>query len=213
MFKRTDYIIISITCCVLGVALMSQFYSSKSSKNLLQPEGNDVLAVEIEKIAKTNSAMKISITDLTKKYNDYLTNSNSANNYARYTEEIHTYDAVNGTSEISGQGVEISIAGSLTTAQLVDLINAIKNIGTDLISMNGKRITLTTHVDSATFSSPYKVYALGNASLLESALVRKGGIIEQIKNKNISINIEKRDVISLPSSDIRIFDKAKILDK
>lgn len=213
MFKRTDYIIISMTCFVLGIALMSQFYSSKSSKNLLQPENNDVLAVEIEKIAKTNSAMKINIAELTKKYNDILVSSNPENSYARYQEDMNKYDQDNGATPVSGQGAEININGTLSTAQLVDLTNALKNIGAEHISINEKRITLTTYIDSAIFSTPYKVNALGNSNLLESALTRKGGIIEQIQSKNINAKVNKRNMITIPSGEIQVFRNANILDK
>lgn len=213
MFKRADYIIISITCCVLGIALMSQFYSSKSSKNLLQPENNDVLAVEIEKLAKSNSAMKVKITELTGDYNDYVINATSQNNYTKYLAETNNYDEINGVSELSGQGVEINIDGNLSTAQLVDLINAIKNIGTEVISINGVRIILYTYINSDTFASPYKISALGNSNLLESALTRKGGIIEQIKDKNIDITISKKDMLIVPSGELRIFNKATILER
>lgn len=197
--NKIDIALITIVLFILGIIVMSQFFSTKSVKKILQPESSDVMALEIEKTAKTNANLKHQIDESTKDLNGYITaSSDRSKAYDQYLKEIHFLDEVNGQIDEKGEGVIISIDQKLSTAQLVDLINALKNIGALVIEINGKRISINYFVDSNLINSPYTIKAIGNSTVLESALKRKGGIVEQIENKSTSINIAKNDSILIP---------------
>ena len=95
--------------------------------------------------------------------------------------------------------------------QIVDLVNALRNIGTYLISINNQRITANFFIPNNYFSSPYEIKALGNKTVLESALTRKGGIIEQIAGDDKSkFEITTTDNLIIPQGELIEFRFAKI---
>lgn len=214
MLKKSDYIIISIICIFLGIAIVSQFYSSKNFRTLYSTENNDVMALEIEKIAKTNDDLKTQVVKLTKDYDSYQSaSSDKSLLFSKFKTESEELDRVNGVTVESGQGVVIDVKGNLETAQIVDIINAIKNIGSYEISINGTRITISTSLNGSQIKSPYQIVVLGNSSVLISALNRKGGIVEQIQNKDIVIIVTGSDQLSIPKGSEMVFKYSRITNQ
>lgn len=213
MFKRNDYIIIALICFILGFAAISQYFAGKKVKSLTQPETNEVMAVEIEKVAKNNASLKLQVADLTKDYNDYNNSSRDKIESEKKTQnEIDRLNATIGSKALSGQGVKISINEVLSTANLVDLMDALKNIGAEAISVNDQRININTFISGSNYTYPMTVLALGNSNVLESALNRKGGIVEQITSKNVRIGVEKEDSLVISEGNPIGFNYAKIVN-
>ncbi len=213
MFKRNDYIIISIICFFLGIFLISQYYSGKELARVSQPENNEVLALEVSKLTKNNADLRREVQDLTADLENYQNSSESRKKaYEQYLADTDRYDIINGAKASSGQGIEISILGSLSTPQLVDLINASKNIGAEIIEINGERIILNTDLSKFSGQDQYKIIVLGNSKLLKSAMERKGGIVEQIATKDIKISITESDNLSVGKVILPNFSYSRIVE-
>ncbi|MFA7243775.1 MAG: DUF881 domain-containing protein [Patescibacteria group bacterium] len=213
MFKRSDYIIISAICFLLGFGIITQYFASKKVNVLTQPETNAVMALEIEQVAKNNASLKSQINELTNNYNNYLkTSDDKSETKKKLLGESKLLEEIVGISPSVGQGVMIAITGELTTANFVDLIDALKNIGATAISINGHRIGTNTFISASNYSSPVTILALGNSSVLESALNRKGGIVEQISGKNVKISVDKKDNITIPAGGQIEFKHGKVIN-
>lgn len=207
-FRKNDYIILIIAAIFLGIFIAIQHASNKSNLN---NSSNDVLAVEIEKIARTNSELKIQVADLTKNNQAYLESLNNQANLDNQVEsELQKLYIINGIDQISGQGVIMNINGKVNGAQIIDLVNSIKNIGADAISINGIRLNLYQPFDQNTFLSPYNISIIGNSSLLESALNRKGGVAELLRQRNMTVSILKSQSLTLPAARTMVMQYAKI---
>jgi len=213
MLRKNDYIIIALIAFFVGVISISQYYSVKKTTRVSQPENNDVMALEIEKIAKTNAGLKIQINNLSKEYDDYTSLANNKNElFSKFQAESKMLDEINGVLPMSGQGITITISGNLNTAQLVDTINALRNIGAEIISINGNRLVPFEGIKAENFSSPYQISALGNSAVLESALTRKGGIVEQISGHGIEIKVEKVEKLQIPAGNYHLFKFANVVE-
>ena len=213
MLKRSDYIALGIVCFVLGFIAISQYYASKNVNKLLQPENNEVMALEIEKVAKSNALLNNEVARLTQDLDDYKNSAgNLENSKQKMAEEMLDLSGQNGEIGLTGQGVVVQVSGNISTANLVDLINALKNIGAYAISVNGTRIMINSYISASSFSAPISISALGNSSVLESALKRKGGIIEQISNKNVNITVEKKNPVEILAGIVINFNYAKIVN-
>lgn len=213
MLKKNDYIIISIICFFLGIFLITQYYSGKEYDKVIQPENNAVLALEVAKLSKTNADLRTEVKDLTSSLEKYQSTSESSKSAkAAYQIDFDRLDIINGAKPKTGQGVDITVDGKLNTAALVDLTNAIKNIGGEIISINGTRLVLNTNLSQFSNVSHNNFYVLGNSSLLKSALLRKGGIVEQITDQNIKFDISEKDSITIPAGQPIIFHYAKIVN-
>ena len=212
IFKKKDYVIISIICLFLGVFLVSQFYSSTEYKKVVQPENSETLALEVAKLTKTNSDLRQEVKSLTSTLDSYKDTSESGKKlYEKYLSDKELYDVIIGNAPKTGQGVSILVTGSLGTTQIVDLINAIKNIGSGMISINGKRLVINTDLSQFSNKSDYKIDVLGNSKLLDSAIKRKGGILEQISTKDLKIDVVSSEEIHMPIGEPFQFIYAKIV--
>lgn len=213
MFKKSDYIIISIICFFLGVFIISQYYAGKEYNKLTQPENNEVLAVEVAKLTKANANLRREAQDLTINLDSYKNTSESSKKiYDQYLSDSKRLDTINGVSKVSGQGVVINVDGKLSTPEIVDIVNAIRNIGGEIIEINGQRLAINTSLDQYSGKENYQIEVLGNSSILKSSMERKGGIIDQIQNKDLNFSIIESSNIEIPTSSEIKFKYAKIID-
>lgn len=213
MFKKNDNIIIAIICFFLGIFLVSQYYSGLEVKKVTQPENNEVLAIEVAKLTRSNAELRREIKDLTVNLDSYRNSSESSQKvYNQYLADIEKFSIINGEKSTVGQGVIINITGNLVTPQIVDLVNAIKNIGAGAIEINGKRIILNTELGQFSNKSSYEIKVLGNSKLLKSSMERKGGIIEQVSTKETTFAVtESTNVVIGATTPIK-FNFARIVD-
>lgn len=199
MGKR-EIIILALVSVLLGFLIVKQFYLTQSTEKLKKEEENALIAVEFSRLLKANADLRTEIDELTtslEKYQKSLSERKSASEEIR--KNIEKYKIIAGESKVIGEGVEIEILGDLTKEQLIDLINALKNIGIEAISINGKRLIISSFIKSTSdglyfedkkLEKPYRIQAIGNSSLLKESLERKGGIIQQIKEMDPAIEIK-----------------------
>ena len=207
--RRKDITILTVVALFLGIFIAIQYSLIKPSRG--NTESSETMAVEIEHLAKKNADLKNQVNSLTKKNQAY---NDSLNDQAALDEQISMESqelvVINAESTISGQGVEIGISGKLVEAQIVDLINAIKNIGADAIAFNGVRVNLYSSFNHLDLAPPYTIAIVGNSTMLESALNRKGGIIELLREKEIEVSLTKRDNLSFAAAEQNQFKYARI---
>ncbi|MCI8352111.1 MAG: DUF881 domain-containing protein [Clostridia bacterium] len=126
--------------------------------------------------------------------------------------ELNTYL---GLTDVTGSGVIITVKDNMnskfvTSSDLVHdgdlraIINEIKNIGADAISINGQRIVPSTVISCAgaivqingeSIGAPFVIEAIGNEGL-ESNLLRPGSFIDKYGDQ-ISITVKKSDNITI----------------
>lgn len=211
MFKKTDYIILSIICFFLGIFIVSQFYAGKEYQKVIQPESNSVLALEVTKLTKANAELRREVSDLTHDLESYKNSSESRQkSYDQYISDVSRFDIINGGKQ-EGQGIIVNINGSLSTPQLVDLVNAIKNIGAEVMAINDQRVVINTNLSLFSNQNKYQIKIIGNSNLLKTAMERKGGIVEQISDKNISFSIMESSKVEIPAGNPIEFNYAKIV--
>lgn len=187
-------IIFSVICAVLGFLAIRQFYLQEQVKKFTQPETGNSLALEVAEFIKTNDKLRKQVgklTDQKSKMDQSTANSIVSNETLQ--ENLQNYKIILGLADVEGPGIEITFNDKIDSTQLVDLINAIKNIGADAIAVNNRRFGPRSFVETAVLYPPTSVQIIGNAELLKDSLVRSGGIIEQIGVGYV----EKKDKIYL----------------
>ncbi len=126
--------------------------------------------------------------------------------------ELNTYL---GLTDVTGSGVVITVKDNtnskfVTSNDLVHdgdlraIVNEIKNIGADAISINGQRIVPGTVISCAgavvqingePIGAPFIIEAIGS-NALHNNLLRPGSFIEQY-GEQISIDVKKSDNITI----------------
>lgn len=173
--------ILIIICLVLGFILSRQFFLHKQLKSETTPERESELAVEVSRLIKGNKDLVLERDKLQAQYTLILKNSeDKKSNKTTLQNSIEQYKLILGKVPVEGPGVTIQYDDTLDVAQLTDLVNALRNIGAEAISINGKRITPNTGWDMKTFWAPYKIQAIGDRNVLEESLKRPGGVMENV---------------------------------
>lgn len=196
MLKKRDYYIIGITCLALGYILVRQFYLQQIVIKVTQPETGSSMALEVTELIKTNDKLRKEIDNLNgqlSKLGKSTVDLQAANE--ALNENLEHYKIVLGLTKVKGSGVEITFPQKIESTQLIDLINAIKNIGVEAIAINNNRFGPYTSIESGVFYPPTVISVIGDQELLNDSLIRPGGIIEQIGNGEI----EKKDNLKLKS--------------
>src|SRR3990167_1014652 len=187
MFQRKDYILLGFICLTLGFFIIQQFYLHKKITKTIQPENENNLALEVSELIKTNTLLQAEIEELNSQHEKLSRSAADAKSANETIEEnLKKYKIILGLGEISGEGVEIVFENKVNSTQLIDLINAIKNIGVEAMQVNNERITHSTSICGGLFNPPTIVKAIGNKNILYESLVRPGGILEQIGAGNVS---------------------------
>ena len=212
--KKNDYLILSVICFFLGIFIVSQYYTAKTYKKVTQPENNEVIALEVAKLTKSNSDLRHEAQLLTGDLEAYQNSSESRKKaYEQYNQDMSRLETINGKKTELGQGVIIKIEGSLETPQVVDLVNAIKNIGSEVIQINSKRVSLNTNLQDFSRQAELEIRVLGNSEILKSALERKGGILEQLTSQNLKYSLFSSSNIEISPGNQINFIYSKILDE
>jgi len=173
---------------ILGYAIVSQLKIESKINEIIDPKRSSVIALEVSELIKTNQQLLAEQKDLQEQKNKLASTDNDSEE--SIAKDIEKLKIISGLTEVVGPGVQIESSEFLQTVQLIDLINALRNIGADAISIDDQRVVMNTFLDEENFPKPV-IKVIGDSDVLENALTRKGGIIEQIGgNAKVTAQIE-----------------------
>lgn len=175
----------------LGFIITQQFYLHQRVSQVSKPEETNTLGLEVANLIETNNKLAkeaANLKDEKDKLNRGLLDRQTANQTV--AENTLKYKMIAGAIDVYGPGVTLYFSSRLEQTQLIDLLNALRNIGAEAISINGERITPNFGFSATTFSSPYTILVIGEPGLLENALTRRGGILDLI---TVQAQVQKQD--------------------
>lgn len=194
--SKKGLITIIIIAVILGVFVARQFLLSERIKKEVNNETNQALAYEVSELFESNEKLKEEVqklkNELDKLQKTYI-DSKQVNE--TLDEKLAHYQIILGLQEVRGPGVRIKFDKKIASVQIIDLVNALKNIGVESISINEKRLIPTSSITKGIFSPPVIIEAIGDKELLYNSLTRSGGIIDQIGYGQVTVV----DDIILPS--------------
>lgn len=213
MFKKSDYLILSLICFFFGIFAMSQYRAGKVYLKAITPENNATIALEVAKLTRSNADLRLQVKKLTEYLDTYKNSSESTKTlYDNFTKEQEELGVINGALPRNGQGVTVTVEGKMSSPQIIDLINAIKNIGSDKVAINNERVMINSDLSQFSGKDHYDILILGNGKLLKSAMERRGGIVEQISTKDLKISVIESDNLTIPSGNLMNFKYAKLVN-
>ena len=209
MKSRSAQLSLTILCFVLGLLLVAQFRTQRmTSRALLSASTADQLAM-ISNLVENNARLREEMESLEEQLGEYQQTTGRAV-LGALVEELNRVRIINGLVEVSGSGVEISIDGPIGVLDVQDLINELRNAGAEAWTINGERLTLYSIVTSTEdgamtvngtpLSRPYILQAIGQPETMETALLRKGGLIATLERKyeGLAVSLIRREKMVLP---------------
>lgn len=191
--RSTDkFIALILVGLVVGWLGAKQFFILPQVKKITQGEEAQVLAVETGELYRANQQLRAEIVQLEAQKSKLATTSPTESEEALQS-AIGQLSIIAGQKAVTGPGVMINFNQPLQTTDLVDLVNALRNIGAEAIALNDHRVTGTTGLrDEAKVS----IVVIGDQELLAEALSRKGGVLEQM---NVIYSLEKKPSVEIPA--------------
>lgn len=196
MLKKRDIIIFSLIAVVVGFFVMRQYYAGVEARKLVQPENNQVLALEVAHLTKSTAELRSEITALEDQRTQYQKSLvDRSSGIDSIDKDLKRYQEINGFLPINGRGLILKINKELSQPQVVDLANTIRNVGVNGYAINNQRVGLNYHFISVASGTEFKI--IGNPTLVRSALTRKGGYLDQLFSGANEYSISESDNISL----------------
>jgi uncharacterized protein YlxW (UPF0749 family) len=209
MKSRSAQLSLTILCFALGLLLMAQFRTQRmTSRALLSASSAEQLAI-ISSLVENNARLREEMETLEEQLSEYQQATGRAV-LGTLVEELNKVRIINGLVEVSGSGVEVSIDGPIGVLDVQDLINELHNAGAEALTINGERLTLYSVVASTEdgamtvngtqLSRPYVLQAIGQPETMETALLRKGGLIATLERnyEGLAVSVIRRERMVLP---------------
>lgn len=209
MRSHSTQLSLTILCFILGLLLMAQFRTQRmTSRALLTTSSAEQLAI-ISSLVENNARLREEMEALEEQLSEYQQATGRAV-LGPLVEELNKVKIINGLVEVSGSGVEVSIDGPIGVLDVQDLINELRNVGAEALTINGERLTLYSVVASAEdgvitvnatqLSRPYILQAVGQPEIMETALLRKGGLIATLERnyEGLAVSLIRREKMVLP---------------
>ncbi|MGB7447899.1 MAG: DUF881 domain-containing protein [Ornithinimicrobium sp.] len=121
---------------------------------------------------------------------------------------LDSYQILAGTVPVAGPGVEIVLRdpdGELTTTAMIDLIQELRDGGSEAVQIGDVRVVASTWVemrrdtlvvDGTSVEAPYVVEAIGDPHTLSGALAIPGGFIDNARRNGGSVEVtEQQDMV------------------
>lgn len=221
MKNKKAYIAIGIICVVLAMAITVQFRTMKGegsavSLSFVDSELKDNLLQWKEKAEKAEEELESSTLQLEKIRQASTTNDNSAK---EKEEELSLYNMLLGLTDVTGEGITLTVKDSTTETTSIDLnnlivhdtdlrslVNELANAGAEAVSINDERIVNSTSITCAgnviqingnKVGSPFVIKAIGNQESLYGAITRSGGFTYMLKARSINVEVKKSTNIQI----------------
>lgn len=214
MKKFFKPVIFGVLCLILSIVVTIQLRvtSTSGSKSSMQRR-TDKLKDQIFSLNDQNSKMQLELQQSTEKL-DKARNRASQNdeNNLEKSNLISRYNTFLGNTDVYGSGVIVTYNPKkgddvFDTAQILrSIVNELKNVGVEAISINRHRVVPTTAIESvknkievngSQINSPYIIIAIGDSSMIENSIGRPGGIVDVINASGSSIKVEQMEKIEI----------------
>lgn len=220
--KKVISIVLGVMCCALTLGICVQVRTVKNSNSTVSQnyEENNLRAEVLKYKEKYDNKYK-ELEEAEKELEEERQNSTQNNSDLEQKEnEIKQGNKIIGTAEVTGPGVIVTLSDSkkdastvlnasdlvVHDADVLSVINELKNAGAEAISINDQRIVPTSsivcggniiEINGEKVGAPFIIKAIGLPEQL-AALSRPGGYLEILKNASIEVSLKKSNNITIP---------------
>lgn len=225
MNKKRISIILCIMCFALTIAIIVQYKTIKNANKIVGSTVNDELKTEVlrwkEKYEESYENLDKLEEILEEKRKIAISNDSSS---VKLQEELKNLNALIGTTDVTGDGLVITIADNTSVtnqtisiydnisnylihdSDLIRLVNELKNAGAEAISINDERIINSTSItcdgnvvliNGNKLSSPFIVRAIGSQATMLGAIQRTGGLLEEFYDFGLVASVEQQSNITI----------------
>ena len=215
--KITMIITAGLACFILVLVMTMQFkiineVDVTSIENMRKTELSTELANWKTRYDEVNEQYE----ETKQKIEEYKNNKESSEETNNLMDtELEQINMSLGKTDVEGEGILITInetnnqeVESITSDDLLLIVNALKLAGAEAISINDQRIINMSdivYIDAAgvirvngeRILAPYSIKAIGDSEYLESSLIGNGGVVDEMRKKEQDVSIERENNITI----------------
>lgn len=222
MDKKVISIVLGLMCFALTLGICIQVRTVQNSNSTVSQnyEENNLRA----EVLKYKERYENKYKELEKVEEELeKERENSTQNNEELTEKEERIKEANkmiGLTEVTGPGVIVTLSDSkkdtnsvlnpstllVHDADVLSVINELKNAGAEAISINEQRLVPTSSIscggniidiNGEKVGAPFEIKAIGLPEQL-AALSRQGGYLEILKNASVGVDFKKSNNITIP---------------
>lgn len=222
MNKKIISIVLGFMCFALSLGICIQIRSVKNSNSIVSQnyEENNLRAEVLkykEKYENKHRELEKKEEELEKARENSIQNNEQL---SQKEEQIKQSNKLIGLAEVTGPGVIVTLSDSkkdsssvlnpsallVHDADVLSVINELKNAGAEAIAINDQRLVTTSsiscggniiEINGEKVGAPFEIKAIGLPEQL-SALSRQGGYLEILKNASVGVELKKYNNITIP---------------
>lgn len=124
-----------------------------------------------------------------------------------------------GLTDVTGQGIAITVSGPIGGDGIEELLNELRNAGAEAIAVDGVRVVAGTvvagapgalSVENEALGDAFEIRAIGSPQILTGTLTRTGGVIAQVGTTypDARLTVSPVESMTLPATerDLRLTD-------
>ncbi|MCI8548714.1 MAG: DUF881 domain-containing protein [Bacilli bacterium] len=221
--KNVISIVLGMMCFALTLGICIQIKTVTGSNSIIGENkgGNDELRAEVLRY-KERYDNKYKDLEKAEKELEKERQSSTQNNaeLEQKEEEIKKGNKMIGITEVTGPGVIVTLSDGkkdpntvlnasdliVHDADVLSVINELKNAGAEAISINDQRIVPTSSIscggniidiNGEKVGAPFEIKAIGLPEQL-AALSRQGGYLEILREASVGVELKKSNNITIP---------------
>ena len=219
-------IAIGLSCFVLAAVISMQFkVVQQTDITSIETMRETELRTELSNWKEKYEEISEEYNQLSEKRKKYQEKSQDDTESAKLLKsELENIDMLIGNTDVVGQGVIVTINNSekadteIVADDLLLIVNNLKDVGAEAISINDKRIINMSDIVEITslyfiqingerILPPYTIKAIGDETYLKSALLGNGGQVDELKKLGFDTDIQQDDKIEIKKYDKEINTK------
>lgn len=192
------HLLMGVTLFAVGFLAVMQLRTQSRVVATVKTRSTTEQAMIISKLIESNATLRQTVSKLEEQIARYQTTSEEQKLEAMVS-DLNYLKILDGSAEVVGEGVELSLLGKITASSLQDIINELRNSGAEAIALNGRRLIARSIitgdesgfvVDGMRLRPPYVLQVIGPSQTMDRALERKGGLLELLRYNDPSLVIQ-----------------------
>lgn len=206
---------------LVGVLLVGQLRSQARPAELSTLSTQELSEV-IDRLSSRNGDLRTQVADLDQQLRDYHAAAGEGQSVDLTREQLASVRAFAGLLPVAGEGVVVTLTGSLDAKAVNDIINELRNAGAGAIAIDDVRVTARTvavmgdraiEVDGVELGVSVTVRAIGNPDDLYVAMTRSGGLLSQLEQViNVRYSVQEVAEMTLEATRIDLEPQIAVRD-
>ncbi|TFG67714.1 MAG: DUF881 domain-containing protein [Thermomicrobiales bacterium] len=211
MHRFRSQLTIAFVAGILGLLVVVQLRSQAGPSALAQLSSQD-LTVLVANVNARNDQLRREASSLERDLQTLVQNrSRGGASVGEVEEDLNRVRAYAGLEPVGGPGVKIAIRGPIDGHGVEELINELRNAGSEAIGVDGIRVVSGVvvvgpagfaEVDGVALGDSFDLDAIGAPDKLTGSLTRAGGVIAQLAATLplVTVTVTPVDRLELPAT-------------